>query len=613
MKTASLAGSVTAATALAPTPSMTRATAPSRTASRAMATGGLGGSAVVAHLRSAPCRRARLAANRAPRSRNCPIHGCAVSGAETTTSAPLSSAVPWQAGDQEQQREQDPHAAQPGDPVGHGLDQAEVVLHQQHRLPLGRQSAEDLTQHDALRGGHAGGRLVEQQHVGTGGDRTGDLQQPLVADAEPLRVGAGDVGEPEVAQGARARSARAGRRGTTGWRAGAGGPPVRLAAAHRPRPGRRRASRGMRTVCCGVRTTPVRTRASTVALGHLAVHLDGAGVDVTGEDLQQGRLAAAVGADQPVHLTGPQLEVDVVAAPWTAPNETVTPLARSSTSPGTAGGWGLAGGRLVPVPDRARRAAARPGPRRARTASRSSAVSTPTRPLDVERRLPARPGIGDLGDAAAGPRSRRPVPTSGRCRRRRTATNSCSDTSGLTSDGRHQAEQHGAACARERAEGGRHARGRCAAAQATGTPSEQRQLRSLAQRGQVERRPGRARPGPGRPALQRRAARRSTTCTQGSRTRSRPRAGFTRCAGVGRSSPSAPPLSRGIGRQHPVDQPGQRPGRQGQVGARQPGGAEGHQVAGHGGQQHAGTDGDAGAASPDRRDRAGRCRSRRSP
>ena len=89
-KTGSLAGSVTAATAFAPTPSVISAIAPLLTASRAFAAAVWGepplSRTLTVSLRPLPAFTC-WAASLAPFSRNSPTHGCAVSGAETTMSA----------------------------------------------------------------------------------------------------------------------------------------------------------------------------------------------------------------------------------------------------------------------------------------------------------------------------------------------------------------------------------------------------------------------------------------------------------------------------------------------------------------------------------------------
>ena len=67
-----------------------------------------------------------------------------------------------------------------GHPAGEIEDEIHVVLDQQHRH-LGRQGIDDVEDLLSLAFGHAGHRLVEQQHARPAGKRHRDLEQAALA------------------------------------------------------------------------------------------------------------------------------------------------------------------------------------------------------------------------------------------------------------------------------------------------------------------------------------------------------------------------------------------------------------------------------------------------
>ena len=115
--TGSAAGSLTSATATAPTPSVTSATAPSATASRAWATACCG----LPRLSRTSTRTSpsSCAASRAPRSTALPTHGALDSGADTSTTrtGPCAAGARAPAGRQGErgarERRGEPHAGPP--------------------------------------------------------------------------------------------------------------------------------------------------------------------------------------------------------------------------------------------------------------------------------------------------------------------------------------------------------------------------------------------------------------------------------------------------------------------------------------------------------------------
>ena len=90
-------------------------------------------------------------------------------------------------------------------------DEVHVVLDQQHRH-VGRQRGDDVEDLLALALGHAGDRLVEQQHARPAGERGGDLEQAALAVGELGDRLVLHVVEVELAQQrvARRRDARIG-------------------------------------------------------------------------------------------------------------------------------------------------------------------------------------------------------------------------------------------------------------------------------------------------------------------------------------------------------------------------------------------------------------------
>ena len=72
------------------------------------------------------------------------------------------------------------------DAAGEPEHDVHVVLDEQHG-DVARQAGDGGEQLGALVARHAGGRLVQQQHLGLGGERQRDLQQPLLAVGELAR------------------------------------------------------------------------------------------------------------------------------------------------------------------------------------------------------------------------------------------------------------------------------------------------------------------------------------------------------------------------------------------------------------------------------------------
>ena len=72
------------------------------------------------------------------------------------------------------------------DPVGDAHHQPHVVLDQQHRVAVVADLADQVHQRGLLARVEPGGRLVEAQQLGLGGQRAGDLQPPLVAVGQVL-------------------------------------------------------------------------------------------------------------------------------------------------------------------------------------------------------------------------------------------------------------------------------------------------------------------------------------------------------------------------------------------------------------------------------------------
>ena len=175
-----------------------------------------------------------------------------------------------------------------------------------------RQPLDHLDDHAALGRGHAGRRLVEQQHLGLEAERHGDLDQALAAigqlahrpqrlvgDAEPLEQrerlldhGAARAGRPEQCR-------------------------RRRHAARRPRASRSRARDRPRksVVIWKVRTRPRLTRC---ACARWVMSLPSSrmrpalGCERAGHQIDEGGLAGAVGADERVARAALEAEIDVV-------------------------------------------------------------------------------------------------------------------------------------------------------------------------------------------------------------------------------------------------------------------------------------------------------------
>ena len=90
-------------------------------------------------------------------------------------------------------------AGQDGDGVAEAFDDREIVLYHEDRPAL----ADPLDQvHDAIHVTmrHAGGRLVQQHHLGFKGESGGNLQGALQAIGQVGNHGFRERGEPDVEQ-----------------------------------------------------------------------------------------------------------------------------------------------------------------------------------------------------------------------------------------------------------------------------------------------------------------------------------------------------------------------------------------------------------------------------
>ena len=84
------------------------------------------------------------------------------------------------------------------DDASHDLDERiHLVGDDEHRHALGGQPAEHLGEHVLVGGVDPGGRLVHEQDVGLGGERTGDEHPALLSAREGAHVGPGAVGEAD--------------------------------------------------------------------------------------------------------------------------------------------------------------------------------------------------------------------------------------------------------------------------------------------------------------------------------------------------------------------------------------------------------------------------------
>jgi hypothetical protein len=92
-----------------------------------------------------------------------------------------------------------------GDGVGDGKDGVHVVLDEQDRARLA-QALEHIDHLGRFLRAHAGQRLVEEQHLGVGGQHHGDLELALLAVAEHAGQAPGAPARPASAMQARALS-----------------------------------------------------------------------------------------------------------------------------------------------------------------------------------------------------------------------------------------------------------------------------------------------------------------------------------------------------------------------------------------------------------------------
>ena len=120
-----------------------------------------------------------------------------------------------------------PAAPDHRDPVGDGLDLAQLVGDEDDRLAGSASAAHDREQLVGLLRGQHRGRLVEDEQVDVAGERLDDLDPLLRADRQVLdqrvrvdrqAVALGDLGDVAAGRGA-GRASRAGRRGSPRRRA----------------------------------------------------------------------------------------------------------------------------------------------------------------------------------------------------------------------------------------------------------------------------------------------------------------------------------------------------------------------------------------------------------
>ena len=87
------------------------------------------------------------------------------------------------------------------DPLGDAHDELHVVLDEQDReLQVVPHLADEADELERLLRVHPGGGLVQEQELGLGGERTGDLEPPLVAVREVACVVVVTAGEPAVVE-----------------------------------------------------------------------------------------------------------------------------------------------------------------------------------------------------------------------------------------------------------------------------------------------------------------------------------------------------------------------------------------------------------------------------
>ena len=197
-------------------------------------------------------------------------------------------------------------APQHGDPVGDLEDLAELVADEDDRHAVRLQRAQHLEQLAGLLGGQHRGRLVEHEDAGVAVERLQDLDALLRAHGDVLDHRVGVDREP-VALGQLAHPAGALAHVEQSAARARGSPPSTMFSV---------------TVITGTSmkcwcTMPMPSSIALdgrVDLDRLAVHADLALVRVVEpvEDRHQRRLAGAVLAQQGVHLTAAEVEVDPV-------------------------------------------------------------------------------------------------------------------------------------------------------------------------------------------------------------------------------------------------------------------------------------------------------------
>ncbi len=243
-----------------------------------------------------------------------------------------------------------------------------VVLDDQDR-DLGGQRRDRVEDQVALGRGHAGRGLVEQQDLGAGGEREGDLDQALAAVGQRRDRLQRLLVEPEIASAAR-RPRRTAPRSVPSGRQKRRLEPVRSPSASatlsttlelrnswliwkvRARPRRARA-------CCGRRVTSRPSRKTWPADGR----------ERAADQVEQRGLAGAVRADQRLAAAARELEVDV-RGHGEAAEALVQPARRERRR-----GHGAAG--IRPPRQRASARSSRPS----RPPRQNSTTSTSTRPM----------------------------------------------------------------------------------------------------------------------------------------------------------------------------------------------------------------------------------------
>ncbi len=202
-----------------------------------------------------------------------------------------------------------------GDAVAQAHDELDVVLDQQDGAVVVADTVDQLAQHHLLGGVHAGGRLVERDQLRVGGERAGDLQAPLVAVGQCARLVVGVAPDAHVFQQLLrapgdgrlfALEARRAENRAKQARMGADVP-----AHHHVL--ERRHFREQADVLEGAGNARLGHQVHRLGLVGLARQLEGAAVGRVqpGDDVEEGRLAGAVGADQAIHLAALDGDADV--------------------------------------------------------------------------------------------------------------------------------------------------------------------------------------------------------------------------------------------------------------------------------------------------------------